>query len=160
MGRLTARQTRRALAALDLLLVAAIAAIVWWALQTPRADSATATGPASENPTRTSGAQRAGPLDPYVTLAQRDYRKPLYDPVVKKEVAPPQPKPKFPGVLTGTVLEPGFSYATFRVGGRDELVQVGQPIGQTGARLLSVDEGSARIDWAEEEVTLQVGGGS
>jgi hypothetical protein len=144
----------------DLLLVGAIAVIGWWALQPPKPGGPKVTDPSADTRTPTSGAQPAGPLDPYVALAQRDYRKPLYDPVVKKEVAPPKPKPKFPGELTGTVLEPGFSYATFRVRGRDELVQVGQPIGQTGARLLSVAEGSARIDWAQDEITLQVGGGS
>jgi hypothetical protein len=60
-------------------------------------------------------------------------------------------------MLTGTVIEPGFSYATFRLAGRDELVQVGRPIGQTGAKLLSVDKGSVTIDWADEQITLSVG---
>jgi hypothetical protein len=157
MGRLTLKQTKRLLASLDLLLILAVAGIVAWALHPPGVKQPPSLPDSSRSSAQGQAAQAAGPLSPYVTLAQRNYRKPLYDPVVKVEAPAPKPKPKFPGVLTGTVIEPGFSYATFRVAGRDELVQVGRPIGQTGATLISVAKGSVVIDWADEQVSLSVG---
>ncbi len=157
MGRLTLKQTKRLLASLDLLLILTVAGIVAWALQPPAVEQVSWQPDSNRSSSQGQAVQPAGPLSPYVTLAQRDYRKPLYDPVVKVEAPKPKPKPKFPGVLTGTVIEPGFSYATFRVAGRDELVQVGRPIGQTGAKLVSVAKGSVTIDWADEQITLSVG---
>jgi hypothetical protein len=161
MAKLTLRTQKRLLLGLVILLAAGIAGVVAWAVRPPALPETAAEDKADRQEESPCARTAVGPLAIYTELAQRDLRRPLYDPVVVKAKPKPKPKPVFPGTLTGTVIEPGFSYATFRLpAGRDELVQLDEAIGDTGAVLQSVDVSAATILFEGEQLQLTVGGGS
>jgi hypothetical protein len=99
-------------------------------------------------------APEAGPLASYASIYTRPLRKPLYDPTPTAVIAAAKAEPKFPGVLTGTIVEPGFTFATFRVPGGDEKVV---PVGQVveGAEVLAITQGEVRIRFNDKEITLK-----
>lgn len=90
----------------------------------------------------------------YASIYTRPLRKPLYDPTPGAIVAAAKAEPKFTGVLTGTIIEPGFTFATFRVpGGEEKVVPVGQSV--EGAEVLAITQGEVRIRFNDKEITLK-----
>ncbi len=161
MVKLSLRNQKRVLIAWIGLQCLAIAAVLGWATQPPSMDADLDGSHSTRSGDSAPSTTKVGSLAIYEELAKRDLRKPLYDPVIAVPKPKPKPKPQFPGTLTGTVVEDGFSYATFRLqNGRDELVQLDQPIGDTGAVLKAVELSGATIQFAGESLKLEIGGGS
>jgi hypothetical protein len=98
--------------------------------------------------------QEAGALTSYASIYTRPLRKPLYDPTPGAVVVAAKAEPKFTGVLTGTIIEPGFTFATFRVpNGEEKVVPVGQSV--EGAEVLAITQGEVRIRFHDKEITLK-----
>jgi len=125
-------------AALGMATAAAAAAMALWPMDTSGA------GRASGAATTTAPADAVGegdrPLDHYAVVWERPLRGPLYDPKPVVVVKAPPPEPKFQYKLTGTVLEEGFSFATFAdPRGKMTLCRVGQQIGEAELKSISAD---------------------
>ncbi len=134
-----------------------VAMLAWcaWALFAPLDLDTSEGGPrTSKRSHGQHGTQETGPLASYASIYTRPLRKPLYDLTPKAIVAAKKAEPKFPGVLTGTIIEPGFTFATFRVPGGDEKVV---PVGETveGAEVLAITQGEVRIRFHDKEITLK-----
>ena len=101
-----------------------------------------------------SGAgNEAHPLEHYAVTWQRDLRRPLYDP--PPIVAPKRARPELKIRLTGTVVEPGFTYALFATGdGKTVLARVGQKV--EGAEVKSISDASVTVLFAGEMLKLKV----
>ncbi len=100
------------------------------------------------------------PLSAYSAICQRELRKPLFDAkvsVVSTAKAPP-PKPKLAVTLTGTVIEPGFTYAMLRgKSGQVKFVSVGQVIDD--AEVTEITSSSVTVKFHGDSITLKVSKG-
>ena len=99
----------------------------------------------------------ARPLSTYAVIYKRQLRKPLFDPksktVAGAKAAPP--KPKLTVTLTGTVIEPGFTYAMLRgKSGEVKFVGIGQTI--DNAEVTAVGANSATVKFHGDSITLKV----
>jgi hypothetical protein len=93
------------------------------------------------------------PIQDFAVIYQKDVRKPLFD--AKPVAAEAPPPPKLSARLTGTVVEPGYTYAIFRTSaGETKLVRIGQSI--EGAEVTAINEASATVKYAGQELTLPV----
>jgi len=151
---MTHRDRRRLL----ILANAAFAAVLaWcaWALFAPLdVGSAEGGAIAGQKSSVLHDTQEAGALASYASIYTRPLRKPLYDPTPGAVVVAAKAEPKFTGVLTGTIIEPGFTFATFRVpGGEEKVVPVGQSV--EGAEVLAISQGEVRIRFNDKEITLK-----
>ena len=151
------RTRRRLLWALNAALLLGIAAAAWGLSRMPLRIPTDASETRATDPKADADARaRIDPLDEYAAIHARPLRKPLYDPkplVIQEE---PKPKPKYTATLVGTMVEPGFTFATFRTrDGAEELVEVGGTI--AGAKLLEVSPSEARIEFHGETLPLTVG---
>lgn len=92
------------------------------------------------------------PLDAYDVICQRDLRGPLFD-TAAPQAAPAAPMPPFH--LTGTAVEPGFSFGLFRNSqGESKMVGVGESI--DGAELVAVTEQAVTLKFGGRSVTMTV----
>jgi hypothetical protein len=157
MVAMTHRQRRRLLILANAAFAAVIAACAWGALWVPldAADGQPAR-PAGRGQARSEhGAAGVGPLSTYSGIYARPLRKPLYDPKPVEIVKLAAPEAKLTAVLAGTMTEPGFTYAIFRVpGGEEKVVPVGQSI--EGAEVLEIVHGSVKVRFHGKEMTIQV----
>lgn len=156
MVRWTRRRRARLLLAAQAALLIALAGAIAWALHPaplPEARSSVATRDPGDS---TLGADALGRLADYEPLWRRKWREPLWPP--EPVVEAPKPDPKFPGTLSGTAVETGFSYAIFHLRSGDELVDVGEAIGQTGWVLVGVTNDSATVRLGEFTTTINAGG--
>jgi hypothetical protein len=102
------------------------------------------------------------PLSAYAEIHKRLLRKPLFDPkpaaiAARAKKAPP-PKPKLTLSLTGTVLEPGFTYAMLKgVSGQVKFVAIGQTL--DNATVTAITANSATLKFHGDLITLQVNQG-
>lgn len=93
------------------------------------------------------------PLEEYVVIYGRDFRKPLYD--IKPTPPTEPPKPKLTLTLTGTAVEPGYTFATFQTGsGESKLVGLGETI--AGAEVVKITADSVTVSFNGELITLKV----
>jgi len=154
----TLRKRRRILITVNFLLSAALVAVGCGFVFVPideRAEAQTSgrkTAEISQIVDRT-----AEPLRTYSGIYRRELRKPLFDPkptvVTKVKAAPP--KPKLTVILTGTVIEPGFTYAMLRgKSGSVKFVSVGQTF--ENAEVMAVTADSATVKFHGEEIRLKV----
>ena len=142
------------------LLVLGIVATIAWAARTPQAGPGQS-AQASGDQGATSQPDAVSPrLADYAAIYQRDLRRPLFDPRLVEVVVKPPPAPKPTFTLTGTVTEPGFTYALFRTrAGETKLVSVGESV--EGAEVLAIGENAATVSFAGQtlELTVQKEGG-
>lgn len=133
---------------------AALAGCMWLALSPLDAGSSEGGSIAGKRSSALHESPEAGPLASYASIYTRPLRKPLYDSTPGAIVAAAKAEPKFPAALTGTIIEPGFTFATFRVPGGDEKVV---PVGQVveGAEVLAIIQGEVRIRFNGKEITLK-----
>jgi hypothetical protein len=155
---MTTRTRRRALWALNALLLGGIAATVAWAatvpVRTPPLSETTTTQPAGDGSAHRAARRKAEYRE---QLLARDLRKPLYDPKPVEVVVQPKPKPPLTLTLTGTAVDPGFTAAFLRTRrGETHIVAVGESL--DGAKVLKVTADSATLLWHEEEKNLTVSG--
>jgi len=95
------------------------------------------------------------PLEDYAVIWQREVRAKLYEQTVITPPAPPPPRPKLDLKLAGTMVEPGFTCATFiDAAGKTHLKRAGETI--AGARVKSISDGSVTVIFAGTELTLKV----
>jgi hypothetical protein len=136
-----------AVAAVGVVLHAAL-----WPVEPPARQSVTVpASPADPD----AGAEQDRPLDYYAAIWQRDLRAALYEEPKVVPPPPPPPTPKLHLKLTATMVEPGFTYASFTDGaGRTHLKRVGEVI--EGAQVKSISDGSVTLILAGIEVTLKV----
>jgi hypothetical protein len=152
------RRQRRLLWLLSAAMLAALAGTVYALWAAPlAADGAAPLAGATGSPGRENLASHDSPAKPlswYSVIHQRALRLPLYDPkpVVVAKVKPRPPT--FAPVLTGTAIEPGFTYALFRRGTTDKLVRIGQTI--ENGTLTAVTANSATVKIGEHTLTLTV----
>jgi len=93
------------------------------------------------------------PLSYYSVIWQRDLRGPLWDPPPRPVAQ--RPKPTLAVTLTGTIVEPGFTYATFTLNdGSTVLRRVGQEV--AGAEIKTIVDGEVRVLFAGEYLTLEL----
>ncbi len=151
------RTRKRLLWLASLLLVAGLAATVWTTFRLPLA-SLKAGPDGGDRPSAAGSAAIAArpPLAHFAIIYERSLRKPLFDaPPPTPLAAPPPPAPKLTVTLTGTVIEPGNTYALFKDQGESvKLVGVGETI--AGAEVLQITEGSATVRFNGQEMTLTV----
>ena len=151
---MTHRDRRRLLILANAAFAAVLLGCVWTLiapLDTGGSEGGSSTGQKSSVLPETP---EAGALASYASIYTRPLRKPLYDPTPMAVIAAAKAEPKFTGVLTGTIIEPGFTFATFRVPGGDEKVV---PVGQVveGAEVLAFTQGEVRIRFIDKEITLK-----
>ncbi len=150
---MTQRDRRRLLILVNAAFVTVLAWCAWTLLAPLDTGTPEGGSGAGQKTSTMHDTREAGPLVSYASIYTRPLRKPLYDPTPRAVVAAKKAEPKFPGVLTGTIIEPGFTFATFRVPGGDEKVV---PVGQTveGAEVLAIIQGEVRIRFHDKEITL------
>lgn len=156
---MTLRQRKHVLWTLNAALAAAlavcVAALAFSPLDAGPADAGNrgrpTTGPKDEQ-------HKTGPMSAYAGIYRRDLRKPLYDVKPAPVVKPAKPKPRMTVTLVGTALEPGFTYGMFRTkSGATKFVSVGETI--EGVEVLEISEGSAKVRFAGEVLTLKTSKG-
>ena len=156
---MTHRRRKHLLVAANVALVATIGTCLWVAAFCPP-DLAGA-GASTDDPTSGSaalGEAEDDTLAGYAVIYGRPLRKPLFDPKPVMIAKPKAPEPKFTAVLTGTIVEPGFTRAFFRTRpGQDQVLAVGQKI--DGADILEIIDGSATVNFHGKQLTLKVEGG-
>ena len=156
---MTQRSRKRLLIFLNVALAAALVGVPAALLLAPPGGDRGGGGKAEANSHSAAAGQALRPLNSYEAIYRRDLRKPLFDPVVVAEVKAPPPKPKLTIRLTGTAVEPGFSYAMFRTaGGQDKLVSVGQTL--EGAELTEIRSDGATVRFNDELLQLAIEKGS
>ncbi len=95
------------------------------------------------------------PLEEYAVIYSRDLRKPVFDIKPPDPIKVEPPKPKFKATLTGTVLEPGFTYALFRTSsGEDKLISVGQSI--EDAEVTAIESETVTLNFHGDVLKLTV----
>ena len=157
------RKRRRILITVNLLLSAALAAIGYAIVLVPIDSAVEQQAGGAKTAVLSDIMDRAAePLSAYAAIYKRPLRKPLFDPkpgvAAGAKAAPP--KPKLTVTLTGTVIEPGFTYAMLRgKSGQVKFVAVGQTI--DSAEVTAITNGSATVKFHGDSITLQVnkGGG-
>jgi hypothetical protein len=100
------------------------------------------------------------PLSAYAAICQRELRKPLFDskPSAVSTAKAPPPKPQLTVTLTGTVIEPGFTYAMLRgKSGQVKFVSVGQAIDD--AEVTEITPNSVTVKFHGDSITLKVNKG-
>lgn len=154
------RRQRRLLWLLSAAMLAALTGTVYALWAAPLAGDATAPlAGAAGTVDREDPASRDTPARPpgwYGPIFGRPLRAPLFPAPPKLASPPPPPKPpKLDAVLTGTAVEPGFTYALFRTrGGSDKLVRIGEAI--ENGTLTAVTADSATVKIGEQTLTLTV----
>ena len=150
------RSRKRLLLAANAALAAAVLASVSVPAILPLA-GADATGIADTQP-RAVGNQidrKPESLSAYAAIYQRDLRRPLFDLRPAPEVKPEPKKPQLTLRLMGTAVEPGHTYAFFRITtGQVKMLTVGQAV--DGAEVLAIEEGMAKVSFDGQVVTLKV----
>lgn len=151
MVAMTPRRRKRLLVLANLLLAAALLAVVWAVVLGPlEVPEAVATGDHQAGdatvPAPAGGA--VGPLSDYACIYGKDLRKRLFDVADKG-----RPVPKLHVVLTGAVVEPGSTYGVFRDGaGRTRLLSVGESV--DGAKIVTITADSATLEYHGREIIL------
>jgi len=102
------------------------------------------------------------PLSVYVSAAQRDLRRPLFDPPpVPTQISRVPDKPRLALKLVGTAVEPGSTYGLFiDRSGKTKFAKVGEIL--DGAEITTINDGTATVLYHGETITLEVpekGGG-
>ena len=88
-----------------------------------------------------------------MVIARANLRRPLFD--APPPVITPPPPAAIPLRLTGTIVEPGFTYATFRTnGGETRMAKPGDVV--DGVEVIAVTESSATVRFAGRQSTLAV----
>jgi hypothetical protein len=131
-----------------LLLAGALLAFIaaaWWPFRLPqRVEMSVAAAPAAAD-----HAHVTPPLETFAPLWDRDFQQPLFDgqPVAQAVTA-------FPATLTGTIIEPGFSRAVFRLdSGGTQMHGVGGAV--AGAEVLEIAADRVVLRFQGERMTLQ-----
>ena len=118
-------------------------------------DEAASNGPLrgpDQDAMKSAGDKPIQPLSDYAVIYQRDLRNPLFDAAPVKVVAGPS-APSLKVRLTGTVVEPGFSYGLFLTPtGQLRLVTIGGVI--EAAEVVAITERSATLRYQGRLVTL------
>lgn len=143
---------KRLLWATNAVLAVGAAAVVVWA-RSPLDLPAPTVGPRTVAPASAPAA--SPPADPaaYAVIYTASLRRPLFD--VPPPVVTPPPPPTLPLRLTGTIVEPGFTYATFRsAAGETKMAKPGDVV--DGVEVLGVTDSSATVRFGGREVTLPV----
>jgi len=152
---------RRLLILVNLLLLAALAAAGYGLIMTP-IDAPAEQHAADVKPESIAdiGDHAARPLTAYADIHKRLLRKPLFDPkpttVARRKAA--ARKPRLTLTLTGTVIEPGFTYAMLRgAAGQVKFVAIGQSL--DNATVTAITANSATVKFHGDSITLQVSRG-
>jgi hypothetical protein len=152
------RNRRRLLWALNGLLAAGTLLGALWAFAPLDVSQDHATEPLSKSSGLAAVESEARSADDYAVIYQRNLRKPLFDPTPVSIKSAPPPKPKLKATLTGTVLEPGFTYALFIDSkGQQKLVSIGQSV--EDAEVLSIRDSEATVRFCGEEMILKAKAG-
>lgn len=152
---MTLRHRKRLLDAVNVLLLAALGVMVAWAALSPVPRDLPEAGAApNDDPAGTARDDRLPPLAKYAAVYARDLRKPLYDPEPVEKVEESEPTPPLRIELTGTVVEPGYTYAFFRT--RSEpaaMANVGDTV--DGAEVVEIASDSVTVRWHGDLKTLR-----
>jgi hypothetical protein len=125
--------------------VLTIAGAAWWPYHTSE--------PVESSPTVVAAAANEShglpPLEAFAPLWDRDFQQPLFDGPQASQDAP-----AFPATLTGTIVEPGFSRAMFRLeSGATEMRGVGTTV--AGAEVLEIAGDGAVVLYQGQRLTLK-----
>jgi hypothetical protein len=152
---ITQRERKRLLWAANVAMAAAVVAVVagaWWPLDLGAPRGAAPARTPKALPTLTPSLK-----DPeeYAVIYQRDLRRPLFDAPPVVATTAPAPPPPMPVRLTGTVVEPGFSFAMFRSGtGESRMASAGEVI--DGVEVVSIGDANVTVRFAGQVITLKV----
>jgi hypothetical protein len=143
---MTHKGRKRVLLLLNTALASALAAAIALAVLPPRLEGRAAGEGGATEPQAARPPAAAPPLEQYLSVCGRDLRKPLFDePGPPLPPAEPKPKPRLR--LTGTAVEPGFTYAVFSTGsGQTKLVRIGQSVDGAEVVAIEVDSATVRFD--------------
>ena len=134
---------------------AAVAAALWAVFWPVEAGMPELPAGASARAVAEESSEIPRPLEDYAAIWQREVRAKLYEQTVITPPEPPPPRPKLNLKLAGTMVEPGFTCATFiDAAGKTHLKRVGETI--AGARVKSIADGRVTVVFAGGELTLRV----
>lgn len=152
---LSIRTKRRLLLAANTAMAIAVVACIGWCFIPPDISSQNPSQSRTAGITANPVEKTPPPPEEYAAIYSRDLRKPVFDIKPPDPIKVEPPKPKFKATLTGTVLEPGFTYALFRTSsGDDKLVSVGQSI--EDAEVTAIESETVTLNFHGDVLKLTV----